>query len=133
MYERAVKSDFLYWLALRIAPGVVVQTILATPPEALAKASSDEQARAARLMEIILPLSRRQPGLLNDAAVAASLVPYELERIGSRTLVISVSDDLYGTYESAAYTAARIPVPASLATRVAGTCGPGTTARSSLS
>jgi len=109
MYERAVKSDFLYWLALRIAPGVVVKTILATPPEVLAKASSEERARAARLMEIILPLSRRQAGLLNDAAVAASLVPYELERIGTRTLVISVADDLYGTYESAGYTASRIP------------------------
>jgi 2-hydroxy-6-oxonona-2,4-dienedioate hydrolase len=108
MYERAVKSDFLYWLMLRIAPGVVVKTILGTPPEVLIGASPSEQQRVARTMEHILPLSRRQAGLLNDAAVALTLAPYELERIATPTLVISLADDLYGTYESAGYTASRI-------------------------
>src|SRR5688572_12093099 len=48
MLERTVRSDFLYWLVLRIAPGVVVKTILATPPMVLAEASLAEQQRAAR-------------------------------------------------------------------------------------
>lgn len=43
------------------------------------------------------------------AAIAASLPRYELERISAPTLVMSVADDLYGTYESARYTAAHIP------------------------
>jgi pimeloyl-ACP methyl ester carboxylesterase len=108
MLERTVRSDFLYWLALRIAPGVIVKTILATPPEVLAEASLPEQRRAARLMEHILPIRARQPGLLNDAATAQSLTEYPLETIRTPTLVISLADDLYRTYESAGYTAARI-------------------------
>ena len=108
MLERAVRSDLLYWLALRIAPGLVVKTILATPPELLAEASAAEQRRAARLMDLILPIRARQLGLLNDAAIAQSLSEYPLESIKAPTLVISLADDLYGTYESAGYTASRI-------------------------
>jgi pimeloyl-ACP methyl ester carboxylesterase len=108
MLERAVRSDFLYWLALRLAPGVVVKTILATPPEVLAEASAAEHERAARLMEHILPIRARQAGLLNDAAIGQGIPEYPLERIRAPTLVISLADDLYGTYEPAGYTASRI-------------------------
>lgn len=108
MYERAVKSDLLYWLALRIAPQVVVKTILATPPEVVAQASVEERRRVALLMSHILPLRLRRPGLLNDAHVAQTLGPYPLERISAPTLVISFVDDLYGTFESARYTASQI-------------------------
>jgi pimeloyl-ACP methyl ester carboxylesterase len=109
MYERAVRSDLLYWLTLRVAPGVVVKTILATPPEALVQASREERRRVARIAEHILPLELRQAGLLNDARVARALGPSPLETVGCPTLVISLADDLYGTYESARYTASRIP------------------------
>ncbi len=108
MYERAVKSDLLYWLAMRMAPGVVVKTILATPPEVVAHASIDERRRVAALMEHILPLKRRQAGLLNDAHVAQTLSPSPLEQVKARTLVISLADDLYGTFASARYTASQI-------------------------
>jgi pimeloyl-ACP methyl ester carboxylesterase len=109
MYERAIRSDLLYWLAMRVAPDLVVKTILATPPSMLMHASSEEKERVAQMMERILPLSRRQAGLLNDSRIAQALPRYELERISARTLVISVEDDLYGTFESARYTAAHIP------------------------
>jgi pimeloyl-ACP methyl ester carboxylesterase len=109
MYERAVKSDLLYWLALRFTPGVVVKTILATPPALVAQAGAQERVRVARLSEHILPLSLRLAGLLNDGRVAQALGPSPLEKIKVRTLVISLADDLYGTYESARYTASRIP------------------------
>jgi hypothetical protein len=108
MYERAVKSDLLYWLAVRIAPGVVVKTILATPPRVVTQASMEERQRVARLMEHILPLGPRQAGLLNDAHVAQSLGPYPLESISAPTLVISLADDLYDTFDSARYTASQI-------------------------
>jgi len=108
MYERAIRSDFLYWLALRVAPGLVVNTILATPPQVVARASTDERERVEALMEHILPLGLRQAGLLNDARVAQTLGPYPLEKISAPTLVISLADDLYGTFESARYTASQI-------------------------
>lgn len=108
MFERALRSDFLYWLAMRIAPGTVVRTILATPPAVLEEASDEERERVYRTMEHILPLRQRQAGLLNDSAIAQSLPRYEVERIAAPTLVISMTDDLYGTFESAGYTAAQI-------------------------
>jgi predicted alpha/beta hydrolase family esterase len=74
----------------------------------LAEASADEKARVERLMENILPLSRRQAGLMNDAAIAQRLGPAPLESIAAPTLVISLADDLYGTFETSSYTASRI-------------------------
>lgn len=109
MIERAVKSDFLFWAAMRASPGIVVGSILGTPPEVVATASIEEQRRIQDVMRHILPLSRRQEGLLNDARVASSLTRYELEKISVRTLIVSLADDRYGTYASARYTAEHIP------------------------
>ena len=109
LFETALKSDFLFWAAMRFARDTVLRAVLATPPKVVAQASADEQARVARLMELILPVSPRRLGLLNDAAVTSSLPRYELERIAAPTLVISVADDLFGTYEAARYTAEHIP------------------------
>jgi 2-hydroxy-6-oxonona-2,4-dienedioate hydrolase len=109
MFEHAVRSDFLFWLAMKAAPSIVVRNLLAIPPEALARADAAEQARIARLMQRTLPLSQRQQGLLNDIATASSLARYDLESIKVPTLVISLEDDLYGTFESARYTAQHIP------------------------
>jgi pimeloyl-ACP methyl ester carboxylesterase len=109
MLEKAVRSDLLYWTALRAAPSLVVKTVLATPPEVLAAASAQEQARAREVMQHLLPLSRREQGLANDWAIGASIARYPLERITAPALVVSLEDDLYGTFESARYTAAHIP------------------------
>jgi pimeloyl-ACP methyl ester carboxylesterase len=109
MLERAVRSDLLYWAALKAAPSLVVETVLATPPALLDAASPREQARVREVMEHVLPLSRRHAGLANDWAIGQSIARYELERIAVPTLAISVKDDLYGTFESARYTAAQVP------------------------
>jgi pimeloyl-ACP methyl ester carboxylesterase len=109
MVERVVQSDFLYWAAMTLYPDVVLGTILGTPPAVLARAAIDERARVHRLMRQILPLSPRSQGLLNEAKVAASLGRYDLERISAPTLVISLEDDLYGTYAGARYTAEHVP------------------------
>lgn len=109
MLERAVKSDFLFWAGLRADPGLVLETILGTPRRVLAGISARERGRIERMMWSILPVSARHRGLQNEAAIAASLEPYPLENISAPTLVVSVADDLYGTYESARYTAGRIP------------------------
>ncbi len=109
MLERAVRSDLLYWSAMKAAPSLVVKTVLATPPALVEVAGEAEQARVRELMQHLLPLSRRTDGLLNDAAVAAALERYPLEKVATRTLLISLPDDLYGTYANAKYTAAQIP------------------------
>ena len=43
-----------------------------------------------------------------DAQVTLTLPRYELEKIQAPTLLISVEDDLYGTWENARYTAEQI-------------------------
>jgi len=68
-----------------------------------------EQARAAQILDHILPVSPRRLGLVNDAAVTTALPRYELERIRAPTLVISLADDRFGTYDGARYTAEHVP------------------------
>ncbi|HET6801190.1 MAG TPA: alpha/beta hydrolase, partial [Casimicrobiaceae bacterium] len=68
-----------------------------------------ERARAELMLLRILPVSARRRGLLNDARVTSSLARYDLEHIMAPTLVTSVADDLFGTYDAARYTAEHIP------------------------
>lgn len=109
LFDAALNSDFLFWLAPRINRGIVERAVLGTPPEVVEHAGPAEQARVARLIEHILPVTPRRLGLANDANVVSSLPRYDLERIAVPTLAISMADDLYGTYDGARYTAAHIP------------------------
>src|SRR5262249_10837084 len=68
-----------------------------------------ERARVARLIDGAMPIDRRAAGIINDARICSALERYALDLIKVPTLVISVRDDLYGTFASARYTAAEIP------------------------
>ena len=103
-----LKSDFLFWAAVKAMPSLVTRTVLGTPPEAVAPAGAEEQRRIAHMMRIILPVSLRQDGLRNEGAIAKSLERYALERIEAPTLLLSAADDLYGTYAGARYASTQI-------------------------
>jgi pimeloyl-ACP methyl ester carboxylesterase len=109
LFGTALRSDFLFWAACRLARATVMRAILATPPDVLEAAGAEELRRVERVLQEILPVSARRLGLMNDAAVTSRLERYELEKIAAPTFVFSVADDLYGTYECARYTAAHIP------------------------
>ncbi len=109
LFDAALRSDFLFWAAGKLAHETFIRAILGTPPQLVAGASAKEQARLQRTLENILPISPRRTGLLNDAAVTSSLPRYELETITAPTLAISTADDLYGTFEGARYTAEHVP------------------------
>jgi len=109
LFDTALKSDFLFWTVSRLARTTMIRSILGTPPSVVDSASASEQARVAEILDHILPVSPRRLGLLNDAAVTSSLPRYELERIAAPTLLISLADDGYGTYDGARYAAAHIP------------------------
>jgi pimeloyl-ACP methyl ester carboxylesterase len=109
LFDTALRSDFLFWAMGKLARDAFIRGILGTPPEVVAGASAEEQARVERIKEHILPVSPRRTGLLNDAAVVSSLPRYELEKIAAPILAISVADDLYGTFDGARYTAAHVP------------------------
>lgn len=105
----ALKSDFLFWAAIKLAPDAVIRSVLATPPDLVKHADAEEQTRIRRVLDLILPVSPRRLGLLNDARVCSTLPRYELERITAPTLAISTADDGYGTFDGARYTAEHIP------------------------
>lgn len=109
LFDTALQSDFLFWAAPRLARQTVIRAILATPPAVVENASTEERARVAQVLDHILPVSPRRPGLLNDAAVTSTLTRCELERIAVPTLILSVADDLFGTFEGARYSAEHIP------------------------
>jgi 2-hydroxy-6-oxonona-2,4-dienedioate hydrolase len=109
LFDTALRSDFVFWAALRVARPAMIRGLLATPPEALVTASPDEQARVETLLAHILPVSPRRLGLLNDAAITSNLERYELERVAAPAMIASVEDDLFGTFDAARYTAEHIP------------------------
>jgi 2-hydroxy-6-oxonona-2,4-dienedioate hydrolase len=109
VFDTALRWDFLYWASIRLAHATLVGAMLATPPEVLEKADTEERARAAQMLEHTLPVSARRQGLVNDARITLSLPRYELEGIRVPTLAISVADDRFGTYDAARYTAEQIP------------------------
>lgn len=109
LFDTALKSDFLFWAAPRLVRQTVIRAILATPPEVVENASPAEQARVQQMLDLILPVSRRRQGLVNDAAITTTLERYDLERIRAPTLIISLADDLFGTFDPARYTAEHIP------------------------
>jgi pimeloyl-ACP methyl ester carboxylesterase len=107
--DYVLMSDFVMWTIMNLAPGVLIQTALATPMAVYERAPPAEQERALRLIRDTFPVSLRREGIKNDAAVSLSLKRFPLEEIKAPTLLLSVEDDLYGTLAGARYTATHIP------------------------
>jgi len=109
LFHTALKSDFLFWAAIKYARAGLLRAILATPPAIVERASAQEQARVEQTLQHVLPVSLRRLGMVNDVAVISTLERYDLERIAAPTLVISAADDLFGTFNGARAAAALIP------------------------
>jgi pimeloyl-ACP methyl ester carboxylesterase len=107
--SRLVGSNFVFWSAMNLARLRTMSLVLATPVEVIEASSAAERERAKTILEQILPISDRADGLRNDARIATALERYDLESIRAPTLVISLRDDLYGTFTGAEYTAQHIP------------------------
>ncbi|MBI3775552.1 MAG: alpha/beta fold hydrolase [Gammaproteobacteria bacterium] len=107
--DTALRSDFIFWAAIRFAPETMTRLVLATDPALVATASAEEQAEVAVVREHILPVAPRRIGLLNETKVMTSLERYPLENIHAPTLAISAEDDGYDTYNAARYTVSQIP------------------------
>jgi 2-hydroxy-6-oxonona-2,4-dienedioate hydrolase len=105
-----LRSDFLFWSGIRLAPDAMTRLILATEPAVVHSASEGEQARVRDVLRHILPVSRRAEGIIFDSRVAGNPPPMALERIACPVLAISAEDDLYGTAASARHVAASVPV-----------------------
>jgi pimeloyl-ACP methyl ester carboxylesterase len=106
--DTVLKSDFAFWLMIRLARRTAIESFLGTPYQVAEHASPAERERLQTMLMNILPVSLRRAGLSNDEAVVSSLRRFDLERIEAPTLLISVEDDRYGTLPGARYTAGQI-------------------------
>lgn len=109
LVNTTLRSDFVFWAASKFSRDTVMKTIAATPPADFRNAAPEEQTRVLAVLRNIEPISQREKGLRNDAAVAPSVPRYDLEQITVPTLVISAEDDLFGTFKGGRYTAEHIP------------------------
>lgn len=109
MAMAALRSDFLFWLAITTLPDLLTEALLATSPALVKAARPEEQARARHILQSILPVSRRADGLLNDALLAGNPAPMALETITAPTLAVSYEDDGFGTAAAARYIGERVP------------------------
>lgn len=104
-----LNSDFLFWLAITLAPETMTRVILATEPAVVRAQPSQEQQRVRAILRHILPVSERTEGLMLDMRTAGNPEQYPLDKIRCPVFAVSARDDLYGTADSAAYTAAHVP------------------------
>jgi 2-hydroxy-6-oxonona-2,4-dienedioate hydrolase len=109
LFDTALRSDFLCWLAIRTSRPLMIRSILGTLPDVVNKVSAAERSKVAITLEHILPVAPRRLGLLNDAQVVSSLAPYEPRNLKVPLLAISMADDLYGTLDGARYAAEHVP------------------------
>ena len=107
--EHVLTSDFMLWALIKTNPRLLVRTMFGTPTEVYDAASEDDRADVLAALMSVEPVSQRAAGLALDARITSNLPRYELERITAPTLLLSVQDDLYGTWENARYTAEQIP------------------------
>jgi 2-hydroxy-6-oxonona-2,4-dienedioate hydrolase len=103
-----ISSNFLFWSAMQIARDRMIGTLLATDRQIVKKASGPEQHRVNRILEEILPVSRRWRGMLNDARTAGHPARVDFTKVAVPTLVISVEDDRFGTAQTARDIAAAV-------------------------
>ena len=109
MFDWILGSDFFFWLNMKLARGTMLEKIFATPVRDFESASAEEQKRIVRIARGTLPLSQRRKGLWNDFAIVSSSPRYALEQLRVPALVISIENDLFGTFESSRAAAERIP------------------------
>ena len=55
---RVIGSDFLFWIASRVAREQMIKTVLATPPKLLKTASAAETARINAMQAVVAALSK---------------------------------------------------------------------------
>lgn len=105
---RALRSDFLFWAAMRFFPTGMAATVLATDRGLIEAADPGERARLDAFLAMIQPISARADGLLLDAQNTAAPPEIDLGAIRAPTFIASAEDDHYRTADSARLLAAGI-------------------------
>jgi 2-hydroxy-6-oxonona-2,4-dienedioate hydrolase len=104
-----LRYDLPMWLAMKLSPNTMYK-VAAVPPSLVKKLSGEDRATLDEGVRMILPVSLRSKGIMNDASTQSGTEPiYPLERITAATMLLSAEDDLYRTLPVARKMAERIP------------------------
>lgn len=102
------RFDFLMWAIMRVAPRVMYR-LVAVPASLVSSLPPEEKTRLDEAIRMILPVSSRRRGVVNEARTQRARHQYPLERITAPTLLASAADDLYKTLPVAHHAASVIP------------------------
>ena len=104
--NRMVASDFLYWAAIRVAPSKVL-ALLGVKESVQASLPVEELHIARRVLDEMLPMTVRLPGIAVDQAFEMPVEP--LSHITCPVLVAHARDDTLVTIDYGLNTARSIP------------------------
>jgi 2-hydroxy-6-oxonona-2,4-dienedioate hydrolase len=108
LLDALYRFDFLMWTIMRLAPRIM-HLLVAVPSSLIPSLPPDEKATLDEAIRMILPVSTRRLGVLNEGKTQGSGRQYPLERVSTPTLLISAADDLYRTLPVARHAASLIP------------------------
>ncbi len=100
-------ADFAWWSAMKIAPRAMLVRFFGVPPQVEAAAPAAARDGVTAMIESVLPLSERLPGL--QIETMGDLESWPIEAISAPALIIAAADDLYNTLPGARYIAERLP------------------------
>jgi 2-hydroxy-6-oxonona-2,4-dienedioate hydrolase len=104
-----LRYDLPMWVTMKVSPNTMYK-VAAVPPSLVASLTEADRAGVDEGVRMILPVSMRSRGIMNDAKSQSGSEPmYPLERVTTPTLLLSAEDDLYRTLPVARAMAKRIP------------------------
>jgi 2-hydroxy-6-oxonona-2,4-dienedioate hydrolase len=101
-----LKSDFIMWAFTKVA-GDQMLSFIGVPQQLQQNMTVQEREDANRLIEMILPVSQRHTGIMNDALNHQNRQRLPLENIHAPTIIIDAKD--VETFPGSKYTAEHIP------------------------
>jgi pimeloyl-ACP methyl ester carboxylesterase len=97
------------WLAMRFAPRTTFR-LVGVPPSLVPSLAPEDRASLDECIEMLLPISKRRYGMINDARNQSGVEPlYPLTHLTVPTMLVSAEDDLYQTLRVARHAADIIP------------------------
>lgn len=108
-----ILRDPVFWALVTHAPWVFLR-LFGVDGDDYADAAPEEQRRVDALLETLLPVEPRKPGIYNDERVTNTAMverhdEYDLASLRVPTLIVHAEDDPLASFEDAERMAARIP------------------------
>jgi pimeloyl-ACP methyl ester carboxylesterase len=109
----AILRDPVFWALVTYAPWTLLR-LFGVDSDDYAGATPAERRRVEELLETLVPVEPRKPGIENDervtnTAMVERFAAYELESLAVPTLVVHAEDDPLASFDDARRMAERIP------------------------